>query len=83
MRTPHGKWSGSKHLGLRDFLEDARARPERVEQTKGELNQTLEELGVRYRLESIVREPQPSRDADEYSLTFTVEGESEPLVVKL
>ena len=82
MRTPHGKWAGCKHFGLRDFFEDVRAHPERIEQAKEEVNLTLEELGVRYRLESIVREPQPSRDTDAFSMTFSIEGEPEPVVLR-
>ena len=83
MRTPHGKWAGSKHFGLRDFLEEARTRPERIEQAKEELNQTLQEVGMRYRVESIVRQPRTSRDVDAFSLTFSAEGEAEPVVVRL
>jgi hypothetical protein len=83
-RTPHGKWIGSGHFGLRDFFEDARTRPERVEQLRSELNLALGELGVRYRLEGIVRQSQSGPGGvDSLALSFSLEGEQEPVVLKL
>jgi hypothetical protein len=56
-RSPHGKWVGSSHFGLRDFLEDARSRPERLQVAVQELNQTFEDLGMTIKAQSIAYFP--------------------------
>ncbi len=84
MRSPYGKWAGSPHFGLRDFFEDARQHPERLEAARDELNLSLQELGIRYRVESITREPQPDRDTDSFAFAFApVPGEEgQPVVIR-
>jgi hypothetical protein len=52
-RSPHAKWAGSRHFGLRDFLEDARARPERLQEAVQELNLAFADLGIALRAKSI------------------------------
>jgi len=83
IRSPHGKWCGSEHFGLRDFFEDARSKPERLIEARKELNATLEELGMRYRLESIGRDGESSPGVDSMTLTFSLEGEQEPFTLKV
>jgi len=56
-RSPHGKWAGSPHFGLRDFLEDARSRPERLQEAVLELNQAFADLGMTIRARSITFVP--------------------------
>jgi hypothetical protein len=59
-RSPHGKWAGSAHFGLRDFLEDARSRPERLQEGVLELNQAFADLGMTIRAKSIAFVPGPT-----------------------
>jgi hypothetical protein len=56
-RSPHGKWAGSPHFGLRDFLEDARNRPERLQEAVLELNQAFEDLGMTIRAKNVTFVP--------------------------
>jgi len=67
--TPHGSWEGCPHFGLRDFFEQARARPDLPQTAIQELNLALNDLGIAgYRVESISRDPKVNRDVDEYSI---------------
>jgi len=77
-RTPHGKWAGSRHFGLRDFLEDARARPERLQEAVLELNQAFADLGMAIRAQTIAFVPgaTPGTGAVDISL-FSVENGEE------
>ena len=59
-RSPHGKWAGSSHFGLRDFLEDARSRPERLQEAVLELNQAFGDLGMTIRAKNITFVPGPA-----------------------
>ncbi|MEO8367751.1 MAG: hypothetical protein ABI806_00940 [Candidatus Solibacter sp.] len=57
IRSPHGKWAGSAHFGLRDFLEDAGSRPERLQMAVEELNLTFADLGMTIRAKTITLTP--------------------------
>jgi len=76
-RTPHGKWAGSRHFGLRDFLEDARTRPERLQEAVGELNLAFADLGVNLRALSMTFTPgaSPGTGAVDFSLAQGEGGE--------
>jgi len=68
-RTPRGSWIGSRHFGLREFFEEARAHAELSPLAIQELNLALADLGItEYRVEDIVREPQTQGRSDSYIL---------------
>jgi len=70
-QTPHGSWQGCPHFGLRDFFEQARARPELPQLALEEANLALQDLGIaELRIQSIAKEPQSERDVDAYSVTL-------------
>jgi hypothetical protein len=75
VRSPYGKWSGSRHFGLRDFFEDARRKPECLEKARDELNAALSELGIACRVESIEREPGPNEDTMALVVNFSLQGD--------
>lgn len=65
--TPHTSWAGSSHFGLRELLEQSRARPERVQFALDELNRALETLGVTsFRVDSITSESSPGDEASRW-----------------
>jgi len=69
-RTPQGSWPGCRTFGIRDLLEQARAKPENVRRALQAINDTLTDLGItHYRLEGMAREPRPDRDTDVYAFT--------------
>ena len=75
-RTPHGSWIGSRHFGLREFFEEARAHPELPAQAVEELNLALQDLDIReYRVEEIVKEPQTQAETDAYILKIVSTAE--------
>ena len=76
-RSPHGKWAGSLHFGLRDFLEDARSRPERLQEAVQELNQAFADLGMTIRAKNIafLPGPVPGTGAVDISLVPAEDGE--------
>jgi len=61
--TPHGSWTGCPHFGLREFLEDAKMRPEQAQRAVEEMNRALESLGITHvRVESIGKPEQLDRE---------------------
>jgi hypothetical protein len=83
--TPHGSWAGTPHFGIRDFFEQARARPELPGQALQEINRTLEDLGItHFRVQAITREPQAKQDEDSYVVTLASTGpEGQTYAVKV
>ena len=75
--TPHGSWEGCPHFGIRDFFEQARARPDLPQSAIHEVNYALKDLGITgLRVESITRDPRVERDIDTYNVKIasTTEG---------
>ena len=72
VRSPYGRWGGSRHFGLRDFFEDARRKPECLEKARDELNAALSELGMVCRVESIEREPGTSDETTALVVNFSL-----------
>jgi len=69
--TPQGSWAGCPRFGLRDLLEDARARPEQLQRAVEQANLALEDLGIlRFRVQNIRRDDDPERGS--MSLTVTL-----------
>ncbi len=69
--TPHQSWAGSRHFGLRELLEQSRAKPERVQFALEEMNRALESLGVtNYRVEKIASESLPGEEASRWVVTL-------------
>jgi hypothetical protein len=67
--TPHGSWKGCPHFGLRNFFEQARARPDLPQAAIQEVNLALADLGITgLRVESITKDEQENRDVDSYSV---------------
>jgi hypothetical protein len=65
--TPHESSAGSSHFGLRELLEQSRARPEKVQFALDELNRSLETLGVTaFRVESIKSESLPGDEVSSW-----------------
>jgi hypothetical protein len=83
-RSPHGKWPGSAHFGLRDFLEDARTEPASLLKAVPQLNLALEELGAAVRAQSITFTPgaAPGTGTVEFTLTGP-DGQGGPLQMKV
>jgi hypothetical protein len=74
--TPHGSWKGCPHFGLRNFLEQARGRPDSSQAALQEVNLALKDLGiVNLRVESFVKEAQQERDVDSYVVTLASTSE--------
>ncbi|HKM80741.1 MAG TPA: hypothetical protein VJY15_07245 [Candidatus Acidoferrum sp.] len=75
-RTPHGSWIGSRHFGLREFFEEARAQTELPSQAIQELNLSLQDLGIlEYRVQEIVRESQTQAETSTYVLRIVSASE--------
>jgi hypothetical protein len=75
--TPHGAWQGCPHFGFRNFLEQARGRPDSSQMVLQEVNLALKDLGVlNFWVESITREAQQNRDVDSY--VFSLASTAEP-----
>jgi hypothetical protein len=71
-RTPHGSWVGSRHFGLRDFLQGAGGRPEFTKTALDELNRALADMGIdKYKVESIVRETGSAEDSSVYAISLS------------
>jgi hypothetical protein len=69
--TPHQSWAGSPHFGLRELLEQSRAKPERVQFALEEMNRALEGLGITsYRVEKIASESLPGEEAGRWVITL-------------
>lgn len=82
-RSPHGKWAGSPHFGLRDFLEDASTRPERLEEALAELNQAFEDLGMTVRARSIVLSPEGEAGGSSVEISLVVANEERPFQLRV
>ena len=75
--TPQGSWAASPPFGLRDFLEQSRARPEKIQQALGEVNRALRGLGVlHYRAVTIT--PESMRGEEVGRWVVTLESVDEP-----
>lgn len=75
--TPHQSWAGSPHFGLRELLEQSRARPEKVQFALEEMNRALETLGVTgFRVASITPDSSPGDEASRWvvKLVSTVDS---------
>ena len=69
--TPHQSWAGSSHFGLRELLEQGRARPEKVQFALEEMNRALETLGVtNFRVSAITSESQPGEEIGRWVVTL-------------
>ena len=74
--TPYGSWSGGTHFGLREFFEQARARPELPQAAIQEGNAALADLGItEYRIDRIAKEESTDRDVDSYTVTLIMPGD--------
>ncbi len=71
--TPQGSWAACPSFGLRELLEDGRARPELLQKAVEQANQAFAELGIRgFRLERIVREAGSRPGEEEFLVTASV-----------
>jgi hypothetical protein len=69
--TPHGSWEGGRHFGLRELLDESRARPDRVQVAVEEMNLSLDSLGItNFRVESIQCESAPADEASRWVVTL-------------
>ena len=69
--TPHQSWAGSPHFGLRELLEQGRARPEKIQFAMEEMNKALESLGVTgFRVSSIALESEPGEEIGRWVVTL-------------
>lgn len=75
--TPHQSWAGSPHFGLRELLEQGKARPEKVQFAMEEMNKALETLGVSsFRVRGIVSESQPGEEIGRWVVTLVSTADS-------
>ncbi len=69
--TPHQSWAGSPHFGLRELIEQGRARPEKIQFAVEEMNRALEDLGVTsYRVDKIAPESVPGEEESRWVVTL-------------
>jgi hypothetical protein len=69
--TPHGSWEGGRHFGLRELLEQSRARPDRIQVAIKEINRSLDGLGItNFQVESIECESAPGDEASRWVVTL-------------
>jgi hypothetical protein len=69
--TPHGSWAGSPHFGLRELLEQSRARPDKVQFALEEINRSLDSLGItNFRVEAIKCESPSSDEVNRWVVTL-------------
>jgi len=75
--TPHQSWAGSPHFGLRELLEQGKARPEKVQFAVEEMNRALETLGVTgFRVGSIISESEPGEEASRWVVNLVSTADS-------
>ena len=75
--TPHQSWAGSSHFGLRELLEQGRARPEKIQFAVEEMNRALESLGVsNFRVGSIAMDSQPGEEISRWVITLASTADS-------
>jgi len=75
--TPHQSWAGSPHFGLRELLEQGRARPEKIQFAVEEMNRALETLGVTgFRVSGILSESQPGEEVGRWVVTLASTADS-------
>jgi hypothetical protein len=76
-RTPASSWPGCPAFGVRDYFERMRFQPQGLNQAAKAINTALQDLGItRYKLASIVVEPAPNSDTDNYVLTLADTSEA-------
>lgn len=76
--TPHQSWEGSRYFGLRELLEQNRARPEKIQFAIEEMNRALQDLGVSaYRVAKIASESLPGEEESRWVVTLVSTADQE------
>ena len=73
-RTPHGSWPGSAHFGLRDYLQASLGRSVDAKTAIQEINAAFVDLGIHYRVESLIREQPGEVGSSVFAISLISEG---------